>query len=86
MIADVHNDQHVLDRIALITPHILSEIETPHGRGTLLGVNIPFNGLYFEPHKAEWQVWYSTENAQSGFVSFTYTTEQLLRVWEKGHG
>lgn len=56
-------------------------VSTPDGVGILTSVETPGNGLYLEPDKIICTVWYSTERAQNGKVSWTYRPEEILPVW-----
>ena len=42
---------------------IFQEVNTEDGRGTLVSIDTPHNGLYVEFDRARATVWYGTENA-----------------------
>jgi hypothetical protein len=42
---------------------IFQEVNTEDGRGLIVSVNTPFNGLYVEFDKAKATVWYGTDKA-----------------------
>lgn len=57
---------------------MLQQVKTPHGAGLLISLQMPYNGLYIEPDRADCTVWYSTDKAQSGFVHYTYDAKDIL--------
>ena len=40
--------------------YIGQEVKTPHGVGILVSIEMPHNGLYIEPNRAEAVVWYGS--------------------------
>jgi hypothetical protein len=56
-----------------------TEVQTTHGVGTLLRIEVPFNGLYYELPRTEVVVWYGMDRAQSagGFVSYYYKLSEV---------
>lgn len=42
---------------------IFQEVNTEDGRGLLVSVNTPFNGLYVEFERAKATVWYGTDKS-----------------------
>lgn len=42
---------------------IFEEVNTEDGRGILVSINTPFNGLYVEFDKAQGVVWYGTDKS-----------------------
>lgn len=42
---------------------IFQEVNTEDGKGILVSLNTPFNGLYVEFDKAKSTVWYETDKA-----------------------
>lgn len=57
------------------------EVKTEHGIGIIVAIEMPHNGLYLQPERAEAVVWYSTERAfEEGRVSFTYKLSELSAV------
>jgi hypothetical protein len=45
---------------------IFQEVNTEDGRGILVNIETPYNGLYVEYDRAKAIVWYGTENAVYG--------------------
>ena len=59
------------------------EVKTEHGIGIIVAIEMPHNGLYLQPERAEAVVWYSTERAfeeSIKWVSFTYKLSELSAV------
>ena len=68
---------------------LYQEVNTKDGRGLLISVETPFNGLYVEYDRAKAVVWYSTEKAvydSSGYggkwISREYSFKDL-EEWNK---
>lgn len=59
-------------QIAEVAKLMFQQVQTPHGVGLLIGLDVPYNGLYVEPCRAQFTVWYSTDKSQSGWVSHAY--------------
>jgi hypothetical protein len=60
--------------------HFFQKVKTPHGVGTLVNINCPFNGLYYEPDRAKCVVWYGMNNIQSGLVVYEYDYNTILEL------
>ena len=43
--------------------YIGQEIDTIFGKGIIVSIDMPFNGLYIEPSNTKIVVWFSCENA-----------------------
>ena len=59
------------------------EVKTEHGNGIIVSIEMPHNGLYLQPERAEAVVWYGTERAfeeGTGWVNFTYKLSGLSAV------
>ena len=63
---------------------IFQEVNTSHGRGIIININTPSNGLYVEFDRAKATVWFGSENAgrhHTGYgplwVSFEYSLKEL---------
>lgn len=59
-------------------------IDTPYGKGLLIGKDTPANGLYIEPWRVAWYVWYGTDyvgsdHATGRFVHRVLTTRELAQ-------
>jgi hypothetical protein len=53
------------------------EINTPLGKGIVINMSMPSNGLYLSPEKAELTVWFSTMQFKHGWVQYTYSYNDL---------
>lgn len=58
------------------------EVQTKDGKGIIVELNMPWNGLYIKPNMSEAVVWYSTESPANrteggSWVSFTYKLTEL---------
>lgn len=60
--------------------HIYQKVKTPDGVGTLININCPFNGFYYEPDRAICVVWYGVENSQNGWASQQYDYKEILKL------
>jgi hypothetical protein len=56
---------------------ILQTVKTPDGIGKIISIVIPSNGLYFEPTRVKYIVWYGTENSQNGWIQREYNFNEL---------
>ena len=72
---------HALRQTAVMPRFFIGqEVKTEHGIGIIVAIEMPHNGLYLQPERAEAVVWYSTERAfKEGikWVSFTYKLTEL---------
>ena len=57
---------------------IFQKVKTPDGIGTIININCPFNGLYYEEYKTTCVVWYGMDNVQSGLVACGYDYKTIL--------
>lgn len=57
-------------------PKILDQIDTPNGKGIVVEIHVPFNGLYYEPERMSILVWFGTD-AWVGCVSERFTLKEL---------
>jgi len=53
------------------------EIDTPLGKGIVIFLSMPSNGLYISPERAELTVWFSTQQSKEGWVQHTYNFTEL---------
>jgi len=63
--------------------HLSQKVRTQHGIGIIVNLNIPFNGLYLSPERAEAVVWYGTEKNEFGnnrWVSFTHKLQDIYTI------
>ncbi|MCK9446963.1 hypothetical protein M0Q50_08955 [bacterium] len=49
--------------------YIGQEINTIYGKGIIVKLDMPFNGLYIEPERTTVTVWFGTENAGNDGIS-----------------
>lgn len=56
------------------------EVVTPIGRGIIIRMEMPSNGLYLSPEKATAIVWFSTEAAQQGWVQKEFALDELKDI------
>ena len=55
-------------------------VKTPDGKGILISVETPSNGLYIVPSGIKCVVWYSTQCAQNRKVSWAYRPEDVSAI------
>lgn len=53
------------------------EVVTPIGKGIIIRMEMPSNGLYLSPEKSTATVWFSTEAAQQGWVQKEFALDEL---------
>ncbi len=53
------------------------EVVSPIGKGIIINLQMPSNGLYLSPEKATAIVWFSTEAAQAGWVQKEFSLDEL---------
>jgi hypothetical protein len=56
------------------------EVGTTYGRGIIVSANMIFNGLYIEPKRASYVVWFGMESTRQGFVSMTFGIDELSKL------
>jgi len=73
-------DYEIAKRCVSILPGISlgQEINTPIGKGIVIKLSMPSNGLYLSPEQAEVVVWYSTMGSKSGWVQSSYNYPELV--------
>jgi len=57
--------------------HLFNKVKTPDGVGTLVGVEVDWNGRNFFPETARLHVWYGTDNVQGGWVEHGYPLDEV---------
>jgi hypothetical protein len=62
------------------------EVLTPIGKGLLVSLSMPTNGLYVSPERADCLVWFSTQDSKEGWVSQTYTLKEINPVVKDNAG
>lgn len=53
------------------------EVVSPIGKGIIINLQMPSNGLYLSPEKATATIWFSTEDAQAGWVQKDFSLDEL---------
>lgn len=78
-VLDLKTDYDVSKRTASYIPKVYlgQEIDTPLGKGIVISMSMPSNGLYLSPERAELTVWFSTQQAKDGWTQHTYTFTEL---------
>lgn len=57
------------------------QVETEHGIGIIVSMNMPFNGLYIRPEVSECTVWYGMQDDRSHrWVSSTHKLTELKQI------
>lgn len=56
------------------------EVMTPIGKGIIVSLEMPSNGLYLSPQKATAVVWFSTQTSQNGWVQKEFPLSELEYV------
>jgi len=59
--------------------HIGQEINTIFGKGIIVEICMPFNGLYIEPNKSTVVVWFSAQDSRS---IGTFTGSYSSRIFD----
>jgi hypothetical protein len=79
-IPENESDYEIAKRCVSILPGISlgQEIDTPIGKGIVIRLAMPSNGLYLSPEQAEVVVWYSTMGSKSGWVQSSYKYPELV--------
>ena len=61
--------------------HLGQVVNTPDGEGVIVEMQfVSYNGLYIDIETAKATVWYSTDEAQNGFVSRVYRLNELYTI------
>ena len=63
--------------------HLGQLVETLHGIGIIVKLEMPFNGLYTSPQETSAVVWYGKGKGikkKSKWISFTYNIQELHTV------
>ena len=59
------------------------QVRTPNGTGILIGIETPGNGLYYEPERADFLVWYGMDNEHAEWVGNEDTSGIYISRWYK---
>jgi hypothetical protein len=58
------------------------EVSTPIGKGIIVSLEMPSNGLYLSPERATAVVWFSTETTPNGWVQKEFALNELYKVFK----
>jgi len=64
--------------------YIGEEVMTDIGKGLLISISMPSNGLYLSPERAVGIVWYSTQDSKGGYVQKEYSLTDLDKTKKEG--
>jgi hypothetical protein len=59
------------------------QITTKEGRGIIVKLEMPTNGLYIEPERTQITVWYGCGNDSERWVQLTYSITELQKELTK---
>jgi hypothetical protein len=66
------------ERAKQIPQYFLGQlVTTKQGRGIIVGLEMPTNGLYISPERTTITVWYGCGNDSERWVQLTYTIAEL---------
>ena len=69
----------IIERLKLMPKFNLGQsVVTPDGEGIIVELKMDWNGLYISEETARATVWYSTSEAQNGWVSKEYKLSELI--------
>lgn len=69
----------IIERLQAMPKFYLGQlITTPDGEGVIVDLSMDWNGLYINEETAKAVVWYSTTEAQNGWVSKEYLLKELI--------
>lgn len=67
-----------IEKAKLIPKYFLGQqVTTTEGRGIIVGLSMPTNGLYISPERAQVTVWYGCGNDSQRWVQLTYSISEL---------
>lgn len=58
------------------------EVSTPIGKGIIVSLEMPSNGLYLSPERATAVVWFSTEGSTNGWVQKEFELNELYNIFK----
>lgn len=68
----------ILERVSEMPKfHLGQLVKTSDGEGIIVALRMDWNGLYISEETAKATVWYSTDEAQNGWVSKEYRFSEL---------
>lgn len=74
-------NKKIIERMDLMPKFQLGQlVKTPDGEGIIVELKMVWNGLYISEETAKATIWYSTDEAQKGWVSNTYSLNELSVV------
>lgn len=59
---------------------IFQKVKTPDGKGILINIETPFNGLSISYEQAKCTVWYGMDSNQNGKVSWEYPLKEIEKL------
>lgn len=70
-------------------PHFYlgQQVETEYGRGIIVSAHMPSNGLYIEPLRTIYVVWFGTERALTEgtkVIQHRFNSSELTGIWDYG--
>ena len=69
----------ILERLEQMPKFSLGQlVKTPDGEGAIVNLRMDWNGLFISEETARATVWYSTTEAQNGWVSKEYKLSELI--------
>lgn len=60
--------------------YIGQEVETDKGKGIIVGLNMPYNGLYISTEQAKAIVWFSMDTFPREWVTCSYSLSELNKL------
>lgn len=57
--------------------HLGQEVETPIGKGIIVKLVMPFNGLYISSNISFAVVWFSTSDSKDGWVNREFSLSEI---------
>lgn len=77
-------NKKIIERLKLMPKFFLGqEVTTPDGEGVIVELKTEWNGLYIQEERATATVWYSTDEAQNGWVSRSYKLSEISEKEEQ---
>jgi hypothetical protein len=57
--------------------HLGQEVETPIGKGIIVKLSMPHNGLYISSNISFATIWFSTSESKSGWVNKEFSLSEI---------
>lgn len=61
------------------------EVNTPEGKGIIISLCMPSNGLYLSPERSTAVIWYGTNMDKTSWVQLSYSLGELNEHNKKEH-